>query len=141
MFSLFINHEFFFYNEINEINENLTEKYKDKDKDICFICWLPAEKNNIIKKLPDFSHINIICKCKPNIHQLCLNDWISKNSSCPICRTKFNPNQHFLTRYNFVELNIYTIKLICYINLIYFIYIFINNIYIIIFFDDHRYVY
>jgi hypothetical protein len=132
MFSLFIQNKRYFY---NDVNENLIEK------DICFICWLPAEKDNMIKRLSDFSHIN--CKCSPNIHQICLSDWMSKNNSCPICRKKtFNSKQKYLTLYyRIIKCNVFLIKIICYINLLYFIYIILNNLYFITFFDDYTDIY
>ena len=53
----------------------------------CFICFMPYEQNNPIKMLSDFSHIIQKCKCNAKIHLLCLNNWIQKTQSCPICRT------------------------------------------------------
>jgi len=53
----------------------------------CFICFMPYEQNNPIKMLSEFSHISLKCKCNTNIHLLCLNNWIYKTHSCPICRT------------------------------------------------------
>lgn len=138
MFSLFIPNEFFFYSDINE-NENENEKLIEKD--VCFICWFPSEKDNIIKKLSNFSHISIACKCKPNVHELCLNIWINKNTSCPICRTKIEINKKYLNYNNFVTIFIYSLKLLFYINLLNFMYIFFNNIYIVTFFDDYTDIY
>jgi hypothetical protein len=125
----FISNEYYFYNDTNEL---LIEK------DICLICWLPTETDNVIKRLSDFAHINITCKCKPMIHQLCINDWISKNPSCPICRTPiFYSNQNYLTYYHkFIKYNTYLIKIIFYMNLLYFIYVFLYNIYIFTFFEQ-----
>jgi hypothetical protein len=133
MFSLFIPNETFFYSDINE---------HPIEKDICFICWMPNEKDNMIKKLSDFSHITITCKCKPQIHQLCLNNWISKHTSCPICRTKIIVSkQQYLTYYNFVKYTTYSLKLLFYINLLNFMYNFFYNIYILTFFDDYTDIY
>ena len=126
MFSLFISNEYYFYNDANEL---LIEK------DICLICWLPSETNNVIKRLSDFSHINITCKCKPMLHQLCINDWISKNPSCPICRTPIvYSNQAYY--HKFIKYNTYLIKIIFYMNLLYFIYVFLYNIYMFTFFEQ-----
>ena len=57
------------------------------NNDECFICFMPYEQNNPIKMLSEFSHISLKCKCNTNIHLLCLNNWIYKTHSCPICRT------------------------------------------------------
>jgi hypothetical protein len=58
------------------------------DDDICLICWMPSETNNSIMILSDFSHIVMLCKCKSKFHSDCLNIWIAKSHSCPICRKK-----------------------------------------------------
>lgn len=56
------------------------------DNELCLICLSPKEKNNEIKFLTDFSNIKVNCKCNPKIHYICLNDWVIKTQSCPICR-------------------------------------------------------
>ena len=138
MFSLFIQNEHYFYNDINE--ENSIEK------DICVICWTHTEKDNIIKKLSDFTHITVTCKCNPKIHELCLNYWINKNMSCPICRTKiFNPKQKYLTYYiHFVKYTKYSFRILCAINLLFhlilFMYMIFENFYI-TFFDNFTDIY
>jgi len=113
------------------------------EEDLCLICWQPTEKNNIIKKLSDFSDVSISCKCSPYIHQLCINNWISKNNSCPICRTKiYNYNLNTFNTFNtFNTLTKckYIIKFMYYIfplYLIYFIYFYINILFL---FDDFTY--
>ena len=105
------------------------------EEDLCLICWQSTEKNNIIKKLSHFSDVSISCKCNPYIHQLCLINWISKNNSCPICRTKI---------YNLDTFNTFTkyiIKFMYYIiplYLIYFVYFYINILFL---FDDYTDIY
>lgn len=69
---------------------NTSRLVDDNDDDLCLICWLPNEETNEIKLLTDFSHINPKCKCKPKIHTLCINEWIKKSTTCPICRTNMN---------------------------------------------------
>ena len=88
------------------------------EEDLCLICWQPSEKNNIIKKISDFSDVSISCKCSPYIHQLCFVNWVSKNNSCPICRTKiYNLDNYYI----FIKYK-YIIKFISYIIPLYFIY-------------------
>ena len=58
----------------------------NEDYDICLICWMPSETNNSITILSEFSHIVTLCKCKSKFHSVCVNNWISKSHSCPICR-------------------------------------------------------
>ena len=105
------------------------------EEDLCLICWQPTEKNNIIKKLSYFSDVSISCKCSPYIHQLCLNNWINKNNSCPICRTKMY-NYNLKTFNNFNTLTKYIIKLMYYITPLYFIYFMYFYINILFLFDD-----
>ena len=102
------------------------------EEDVCLICWQPTEKNNIIKKISDFSDVSISCNCRPYIHQLCFRNWISKNNSCPICRAKiYNYQQKYFNTFNII-------KIIYYITPLYFIYfIYFNiNILLVCLFDD-----
>jgi len=111
------------------------------DNDICIICWLPGEKNNIIKHLSDFSHIISTCKCRPKIHRECVEKWITKSLSCPICRTKikinlFETNQKNLYMYCciiFVETTNKVLKLLCYASFVNMLAILIYNVYYIYF--------
>ena len=84
----------------------------------CFICFMPSEPNNQIKKLSEFSHIIQKCKCNANIHLQCLNIWTQQTQSCPICRTKcFSKSRNYI---------------VCIINIYVFI-IFFYNLFICIF--------
>lgn len=78
-----------------------SEYYSDEDRDcepiplidqedICLICWNPGNKQNQINILTNFPHIKPKCKCNPKLHTLCINEWIKKTPTCPICRTKMN---------------------------------------------------
>lgn len=55
---------------------------------LCLICWLPSNKNETIQNMKTISHIVVICDCNPIFHKNCLDIWINKTSSCPICRKK-----------------------------------------------------
>jgi hypothetical protein len=55
---------------------------------LCLICWLPSNKNETIQNMKNISHIVVICDCNPIFHKKCLDIWINKTSSCPICRKK-----------------------------------------------------
>ena len=48
----------------------------------CSICLCDIIDNEIISTLP--------CSERHCFHTLCLQDWFSNNTSCPICRTNFN---------------------------------------------------
>jgi hypothetical protein len=74
----------------NEQNYNIIEDETNKQ---CLICWLPSNENNVIKKIKDFSDICSACNCNPPFHYNCLEDWINRTSSCPICRTKITINK------------------------------------------------
>jgi hypothetical protein len=92
--------------------------------------------------LSDFPHINITCKCKPIIHKLCIDDWISKSSSCPICRTKILSKQKYSIYYiKFVKITIYTLKFILYMYWLNFMCMYFYSIYIFIFFGDDTDIY
>ena len=55
--------------------------------DQCIIC-LENDNRKLIK------YDTITCKCNPNIHQECLDEWLKiQSNSCPICRSgKINNN-------------------------------------------------
>lgn len=110
------------------------------EKDCCLICWTHSEKNNQIKLLSDFSHINVICKCKPKIHKTCLDIWINKNRSCPICRRKINvrllksENSLFINGYIYcLEYTVRGLRMLCYVSFVNLIFLFFYNIYSIYF--------
>ena len=133
MFSLFIPNEKYFY---NDSNEELTKS------EICLVCWLPSERDNIIKRLSVFPHINITCNCNPTIHKLCIDDWISKSSSCPICRKKIVLREKYSFYYiKFVKITIYTLKFMLYMYWFSFICMYFHSIYIFIFFGDDTDIY
>ena len=47
-----------------------------------------AKSNNTVQNMKTISHIVVICDCNPIFHKKCLDIWINKTSSCPICRKK-----------------------------------------------------
>jgi hypothetical protein len=66
----------------NEINHKLckSEKIKKNDNVLseqCFICMDNYNENQFKRILPN---------CKHYFHKKCIDKWIKKNSSCPICR-------------------------------------------------------
>lgn len=63
---------------------------RDDEENMCLICWLPENKENKIHVLTNFSNIKPKCKCKPKLHTTCINEWVKKSQTCPICRTKMN---------------------------------------------------
>jgi hypothetical protein len=96
-YSLYTSSDYFnnhSYEENKDIDINQFEVEEDGTNKICLICWLPPQKNNLIKKLQDIPYIITICNCNPEFHDNCLTDWIYKTSSCPICRKKIKINSH-----------------------------------------------
>ena len=72
----------------NVIEEDDTNKQ-------CLICWLPSSEKDVIKKIKDISDICSVCNCNPPFHYSCLEYWINRTSSCPICRKKIIINKQF----------------------------------------------
>lgn len=113
-FSVFSSSEYYSDEEING-------KLSVDEDDLCLICWLPGEEKNDINLLSEFSHIKPNCKCKPKIHSICINEWIKKTPSCPICRTKMNMiifntnNENVLINYYIICIS-YTINLLKFIS-------------------------
>ena len=66
------------YDEIAQQNK--------EEQELCIICWTPSEANNRIKLLKSFNNLSIYCNCNPYIHSKCIETWINKTKSCPICR-------------------------------------------------------
>ena len=112
----------------------------DFTKDICLICWMSYEDNNKLKILSDFSHITTKCNCKSKIHFICLNIWIKKTPSCPICRTKikiniFNSEHKNIFVNYYIEYKIYILKILCFVSFINLLFITFYNIYSIYYFS------
>ncbi len=120
----------------SEHSANDNNKLTIVEKDVCLICWTPSEKDNQIKLLSDFSHIIFICKCQPKIHQKCLDIWIYKNSSCPICRRKItvsslkSGNAYFISCYIYcVEYTVRGLRILCYVSFVNLLFLCFYNIY------------
>jgi hypothetical protein len=121
------------YTMLQNFIQNLIENKCFKLKKVphhyyeCFICFMPYEQNNPIKMLTEFSHITLKCKCNANIHLLCLNNWIQKTRSCPICRTKCIRLQETYKYYMIcvIIINIYVFIIIAYLYIYIFVYLFI----------------
>lgn len=147
-FSIFSSYEFYYFNEDSDTDLPInTDKDKNKDEDndkddICIVCWFPGDINEL-KQLSQFSYFKPKCECKPKIHKLCMDEWIKKNPSCPICRTKMNvivfssnsnSNNIFINCYIiFVEYTVYLFKIICYASFLNLLCIIIYNLYFIYF--------
>lgn len=131
------------YNSDDEQNNNIIFS----DNDLCLICWLPEDKNNKIKLLSDFSHIKVNCKCNPKIHGNCLNDWITKSKTCPICRTEVNlvillsNNKNFFIHFYIIsiEYTICLLKILSFTSLINLFFLMVYNMYKIYFMTNTYY--
>jgi len=113
------------YNHFDNDETNYTYKETNQMRDICIVCL-----ENSDKKLSDSSFLyseNLklekICSCECFIHQTCLDPWLYKNESCPICRKKMNfckddtyfrvtYFQTFIERDNIIKVSIFIIRCI-----------------------------
>ena len=80
------------YNEINGM------------KQTCMICWetddMSIEFDSIYKNYRK-------CKCKSYFHPDCIEVWISKQNSCPICRSKLYKDITYIDNYMNITSNFY----------------------------------
>jgi hypothetical protein len=72
----------------NDFNDEFNDK-RIKDN-VCVVCF--DKSNDFLSKLYFKNSENLelqkICCCDCCIHQKCLDPWIYKSQSCPICREK-----------------------------------------------------
>jgi hypothetical protein len=73
---------------------------EDKTNKLCLICWVHSIDNNPIQKMQSLSGIVTVCKCNPLFHYNCIEDWVNRTSSCPICRKKITFNSTTITNNN-----------------------------------------
>jgi hypothetical protein len=71
-----------YFNSCKEINEKIGKSEKIKKNDIiidenCLICMEKYKIQEFKRLLP---------KCKHFFHKKCIDKWLKKNASCPICR-------------------------------------------------------
>lgn len=55
---------------------------QDRTKEECFICGSTFQAAYQSKALP----------CKHKFHKLCLEHWLKKSQTCPLCRKPCGPN-------------------------------------------------
>ena len=95
---LFIVHDHYEFDD-NEINTIIVEKE-------CFICLELVNINEIkVNKLNNKDIFIKDCLCDGVVHKECLQKWIYKNKSCPICRKGIiekNNASILLINYNYV---------------------------------------
>lgn len=127
-------------------DDDIDDKLIIDETDMCVICWMPSTKYNKINILSDFSHITTKCNCKPKIHYLCLNNWINRTSSCPICRTPIINHLIYSFKQNtFIEYyitissqySLYFLTIICYTSFINLICVLLYNMYITYYFTKN----
>jgi len=81
------NNENNYFKSCKEINENLckSEKIKKDDKllgNTCLICQEDFKIGEYKRKLPN--------NCNHIYHKKCIDKWLKKKNSCPICRQEFS---------------------------------------------------
>ena len=60
-----------------------TQNFIEFESEKCSICNEKYELNNIIR---------VINQCNHKFHSNCVDQWFSRHSTCPICRTDLNNN-------------------------------------------------
>jgi hypothetical protein len=71
-----------YFKDCNEINTILSKSEKIKKNDVilseqCFICMEDYKESQLKRILPN---------CKHYYHKKCIDKWLKKKASCPICR-------------------------------------------------------
>jgi uncharacterized transporter YbjL len=75
-----------YFKNCKEINENIckSEKIKENDElvgNTCLICHEDFKVGEFKRKLP--------ANCNHIYHKKCIDKWLKKKSSCPVCRYEF----------------------------------------------------
>jgi len=52
--------------------------------DMCAICLVDYEDNEMLKLLP----------CDHRFHPACIDEWLTRNNACPMCKASVDPNPH-----------------------------------------------
>jgi hypothetical protein len=76
-----------FLRQLN-VKKDFSEKVFDNEDLCCIICLEIDTSFNKIKNMQSISSINLFCNCNVYIHEYCLDSWIKKTKTCPICLTK-----------------------------------------------------
>ncbi|GKF29452.1 RING-H2 finger protein ATL16 [Tanacetum coccineum] len=59
------------------VEKQLYETGKSKNNDDCAIC---------LEDFIDKQHIGVVVSCQHSFHEDCINNWLSNERSCPLCR-------------------------------------------------------
>lgn len=77
-----------FLHQLNN-KENLDNKKLFDEEDLCCIICLETDASfNKIKNMQSITDIKLFCNCNIYIHKYCLESWMKKRNTCPICLTK-----------------------------------------------------
>lgn len=100
------------------------------EENLCIICWTKnnddnsndnnGNNDNTFVHLKDCNKYLVSCNCNVLIHSLCLDKWIIRTNSCPICRNKININSLFIEQQTNKSIRLISYYYICFQ---YFIYI------------------
>ena len=117
----------------------------------CIICWLTSSEVTHVKCMKNHFFFVSSCNCNAYIHDTCLQKWINKQSSCPICRTKIfvniieNKDYYIKIRAYFVILlnnTFYVLKMLSFFSMVnLFFLLFYNIIFLDFTLDDYQYEY
>ena len=78
-----------YFNSCKEINNKIGKPVKLKENDFalnenCLVC---LEKYKILE------YKRVLPNCKHYFHKKCIDKWLKKNASCPICRNKIKSEE------------------------------------------------
>lgn len=65
--------------EISVIQSHICE---EDIEEVCSICWCSFKRGESLKSLP--------CPAHHTFHDDCIDNWIRKHTTCPICRNNFS---------------------------------------------------
>jgi hypothetical protein len=82
------------FNPILEISQNELED----DQHNCILCNHNINDHNYTFKINcDRLQLVSYCQCNPYIHPDCVALWLSKSSTCPVCRITITPMDNIAT--------------------------------------------
>lgn len=78
---------------LRDIIKREDETFQNNNKNNSEECIICLENSSILNEVHCLQLTNIIhitCQCNVFIHDKCLEKWVNKYNSCPICRTPYN---------------------------------------------------
>ena len=83
------------------------DPYNEHD-DTCLICW---DSDSMVVHFHSIYNKCRMCSCTGYFHIPCIETWVRKNKTCPICRTRFYHDESINRNNN----TVYSYRLLTYI--------------------------